>query len=160
MCAKNLLHSLYQYKAWPEDVLFRCLKAPISQSFPVEMEKACYWLRHINIVDQLFIARLQGKPEEFDDVVTEQRQDIRQLEEAFTAANQWFVDYTKSVTAKELSEPVEFIFKDGKPGNMTKEQILAHVLSHGLQHRGSVSTILPREILEGHQDHFTTFLKL
>ena len=91
MCAKNLLHSLYQYKAWSEDVLFRCLKAPISQSFPVEMEKACYWLRHINIVDQLFIARLQGKPEEFDDVVTEQRQDIRQLEEAFTAANQWFV---------------------------------------------------------------------
>ncbi|WP_199525522.1 hypothetical protein [Pseudomonas synxantha] len=69
MCAKNLLHSLYQYKAWSEDVLFRCLKAPISQSLPVEMEKACYWLRHINIVDQLFIARLQGKPEEFDDVV-------------------------------------------------------------------------------------------
>lgn len=111
-------------------------------------------------MDQLFIARLQGKPEEFDDVVTEQRQDIRQLEEAFTTANQWFVDYTNSVTAKELSEPVEFIFKDGKPGNMTKEQILAHVLSHGLQHRGSVSTILPREILEGHQDHFPTFLKL
>ncbi|WLH15377.1 DinB family protein [Pseudomonas hefeiensis] len=87
-------------------------------------------------------------------------QDLRQLEEAFTKANQWFVDYTKSVTATELSEPVAFIFKDGKPGNMTKEQILAHVLSHGLQHRGGVGTILPREILEGHQDHFTTFLKL
>lgn len=39
MCAKNLLHSLYQYKAWSEDVLFRCLKAPISQSFPGEMEE-------------------------------------------------------------------------------------------------------------------------
>lgn len=87
MCAKNLLHSLYQYKAWSEDVLFRCLQAPAARSFPVEMEKACYWLRHINIVDQLFIARLQGKPEEFDDVVTEQHQDIRQLEEAFTKAN-------------------------------------------------------------------------
>ncbi|WP_214510302.1 hypothetical protein [Pseudomonas brassicacearum] len=59
----------------------------------VEMEKACYWLKHINIVDQLFIARLQGEPEEFDDVVIEQRQDIRQLEEAFTRANQWFLDF-------------------------------------------------------------------
>lgn len=160
MRTRDLLHSLYQYKAWSEEALFKCLKAPAATSFPVEMEKACYWLSHINIVDQLFIARLQGKPDEFDDVVTEQRQDISQLEEDFSRANQWFVNYTKSVTAMELSDPVAFIFKDGKPGNMTKEQILAHVLSHGLQHRGGIGTILPREILQDHKDHFTTFLKL
>lgn len=159
MCAKNLLHSLYQYKAWSEEELFKCLKAPAAKSYPDEMAKATYWLSHINIVDQLFIAKLQGNPDEFDSVVTDQPPNLTQLEEQFSIANQWFVDYTKSVTAMELSDPVAFIFKDGKPGNMTKEQILAHVLSHGLQHRGGIGTILPREILQDHQDHFTTFLK-
>jgi len=95
MCAKNLLHSLYQYKAWSEAELFRCLKAPIAKSFPAEMEKACYWLSHINIVDQLFIARLKGAPDEFDSVVTDQPQDLIQLEEQFSKANQWFVDTQK-----------------------------------------------------------------
>ncbi|SME96290.1 MULTISPECIES: DinB family protein [unclassified Pseudomonas] len=160
MCAKNLLHSLYQYKAWAEEELFRCLKAPIAKSFPAEMEKACYWLSHINIVDQLFIARLKGEPDEFDFVVTDQPQDLIHLEEQFSKTNQWFVEYTEAVTPADLADHVTFTFKDGKPGNMTKEQILAHVLSHGLQHRGSVATILSGEILQGHKDHFTTFLKL
>ncbi|MGX1186495.1 putative damage-inducible protein DinB [Pseudomonas sp. F-14 TE3623] len=160
MSVTTLLYSLYKYKAWSEEELFKCLKAPAAKCFPIEMEKALYWLAHINIVDQLFIARLQGKPEEFDSVLTEQRQDLGLLEEDFSKANRWFLNYTQSVTAMELSDPVAFIFKDGKPGNMTKEQILAHVLSHGLQHRGSVATILPREILQDHKDHFTTFLKL
>jgi uncharacterized damage-inducible protein DinB len=160
MSITNILHSLYKYKAWSEEELFKHLKAPAAKSFPEEMEKAFYWLAHINIVDQLFIARLQGQPEEFDSVVTEERQDLRRLEEEFSKANQWFVNYTQSVTDPELAERVVFTFKDGKPGDMTKEQILAHVLSHGLQHRGSVATILPREILKDHKDHFTTFLKL
>jgi len=160
MSATNLLHSLYKYKAWSEEELFKCLKAPAAKKFPTEMEEALYWLTHINIVDQLFIARLQGKPDGFDSILTEQKQDLGRLEDNFSFANQWFVSYTQSITAIELSDPVAFIFKDGKPGNMTKEQVLAHVLSHGLQHRGSVATILPRELLLDHKDHFTTFLKL
>jgi Uncharacterized protein conserved in bacteria len=159
MGAKNLLHSLYQYKAWSEEELFKYLKASAAKSYPDEMAKTMYWLSHINIVDQLFIARLKGKPDEFDSVVTDQPQDLSQLEEQFSKANQWFVEYTEAITSVELDDHVTFTFKDGKPGNMTKEQILAHVLSHGLQHRGSVATILPGEILQDHKDHFTTFLK-
>lgn len=156
----NILHSLFQYKAWTEEALFKCLKAPAAEPCSDAMEQALYWLAHINIVDQLFMSRLQGKQEEFDSVVTDSRQQLLQLEEAFARANRWFVEYTRSITPEERAERVRFTFKDGKQGDMTKEQILAHILSHGLQHRGSVATILPREILNDHQDHFTTFLKL
>ncbi|WP_040069689.1 DinB family protein [Pseudomonas batumici] len=159
MSASNILHQLYKYKSWSEKELFKYLKAPAAENVPTEMEKALYWLAHINIVDQLFIARLQGEPEEFDSVVTEKRQDLHRLEENFARANQWFVEYTRTITGPQLAERVVFTFTDGKPGDMSKEEILAHVLSHGLQHRGSVATILPHEVLKDHKDHFTTFLK-
>ena len=59
MSVTTLLHSLYKYKEWSEEELFKCLKAPAAKSFPIEMEKALYWLAHINIVDQLFIASVR-----------------------------------------------------------------------------------------------------
>ena len=31
MSATNLLHSLYKYKAWSEEELFKCLKAPAAK---------------------------------------------------------------------------------------------------------------------------------
>lgn len=159
MTAAGAFHSLFQYKAWSESELFKILAESPSTFTAPNLADALWHLAHINIVDNLFIGRLLGNPMSCTSTTSEEPQQLSDLSLKFTETNNWFVSYTKSVTATELKERVHFIFADGKPGNMSKSEILSHVLSHGLLHRGMVSGLIPFAAAEGWQDHFTTFLK-
>ncbi|EMP90565.1 dinB family protein, partial [Vibrio paracholerae 87395] len=47
----------------------------------------------------------------------------------------WLVDFTQSVSAYELKRNVTFRFIDGGFGQLTVEEILLHLLTHGSNHR-------------------------
>ncbi|OWJ98241.1 damage-inducible protein DinB [Pseudomonas sp. A46] len=159
MTTSNILYSLYKYKAWSEDQLINIVRTASIDEHPEELKEALYYLAHINMVDQIFISRIKGEPELFESTVTDEEQNIDDLAQRFQSANEWFIRYLESVTREELDQRVQFTFTDGKPGDMSKEEILGHILSHGLLHRGGICTILPPELLKGYMDHFTTFLK-
>lgn len=159
MTAAGVFHSLFKYKAWSESELFKILTASPNSSTNSNMSDALWHLSHINIVDKLFIGRLQGDPIPCSSTTTEEPQSIVDLSFKFTEANNWFVNYTKNLTETELDKRLTFVFADGKSGNMNGSQMLTHVLSHGLLHRGMVSGLLPFAAAEGWRDHFTTFLK-
>ncbi|MDM3888648.1 DinB family protein [Pseudomonas sp. BCRC 81390] len=159
MTAKDVFHSMFQYKAWSEAELFKILTESPSTFTAPHLTEALWHLAHINIVDNLFKGRLLGDPMPCSSTTTNEPQHLSDLSLKFSKTNNWFVNYTKSVTEAELEERLNFVFADGKPGNMKKSEMLSHVLSHGLLHRGMVSGLLPFASSEGWQDHFTTFLK-
>lgn len=159
MTAASVFHSLFKYKAWSESELFRILAASPKASTSSNMPDALWHLAHINIVDKLFIGRLQGELMPCSSTTTEEPQSIVDLSFKFAEANNWFINYTKNITETELDKRLIFVFADGKTGDMNRSQMLTHVLSHGLLHRGMVSGLLPFAAAEGWRDHFTTFLK-
>jgi len=159
MNTQNLFQSLYKYKAWSESKLFEVLKASDHTDGHANLHSALWHLAHINIVDNLFISRLLESPTPCTTTTTEKAQEVEILERRFTEANQWFIEYTSLLTPFILEKRVSFIFADGKPGNMTKAEMLTHVISHGLQHRGMVNILLPSVSDEGWEDHYTTFLR-
>ncbi|RAI72517.1 damage-inducible protein DinB [Pseudomonas fluorescens] len=159
MTAADVFHSLFKYKAWSESELFKILTASPNSSTNSNMSDALWHLAHINIVDKLFIGRLQGESMPCNSTTTEEPQSIVNLSFEFTEANDWFVNYTKNLTETELDKRLNFVFADGKLGDMNRSQMLSHVLTHGLLHRGMVSGLLPFAAAEGWRDHFTTFLK-
>lgn len=159
MTAKGVFHSMFQYKAWSESELFKILAESPSTLTAPHLPEALWHLAHINIVDNLFIGRLLGNAMPCRSTTTDEPQQLFDLSVKFSKTNNWFVNYTESVTEAELEERLNFVFEDGKPGNMNKSEMLSHVLSHGLLHRGMVSGLLPFAASEGWQDHFTTFLK-
>lgn len=159
MTAAGAFHSLFQYKAWSESELFKILAESPNTSTAPNLSEALWHLAHINIVDNLFIGRLLGNAMPCDSTTTEEPQNLSDLWLKFTEANNWFVNYTKTATEAELEGRLIFVFADGKPGNMKKSEMLSHVFSHGLLHRGIVSGLLPFAAAEGWHDHFSTFLK-
>jgi uncharacterized damage-inducible protein DinB len=47
------------------------------------------------------------------------------------------------VTPEELEETIDFTFTDGGQGRMSREEMLAHVITHSGYHRGEVGRLLP-----------------
>ncbi|MCY1354795.1 DinB family protein [compost metagenome] len=158
MSASKLLINLYEYKKWSESSIFDYLLAPDQDKFPEAFTKALYYLSHINIVDKIFIARLKGEPPVQTSVVTNETQNIVMLEKDFTATNEWLLTYVKNLPEVEFQDEISFQFFDGDKGRMTKEQILTHLITHGLLHKGDIGSILPREIMLGWKSNYTSFL--
>jgi hypothetical protein len=52
--------------------------------------------------------------------------------------DRWYLEYVPRLSADELAEPIEFAFTDGAQGRMSREEMLAHVITHGGYHRGDV----------------------
>ena len=50
-----------------------------------------------------------------------------------------YVDYVAALDRGQLAERIDFTFTDGAPGRMSREEMLMHVITHGIGHRGQVS---------------------
>ena len=47
---------------------------------------------------------------------------------------------------------------DGAPGRMSREEMLLHVITHGIGHRGQVSAVMLLNAVPAAKDGFATYL--
>jgi uncharacterized damage-inducible protein DinB len=69
-----------------------------------------------------------------------------------------YVDYVSALDRDRLAERIDFEFTDGAPGRMSREEMLMHVITHGIRHRGQVSAVMLLNSLPPAKDGFTTYL--
>jgi len=69
-----------------------------------------------------------------------------------------YVDYVSTLDCHQLAEQIDFSFTDGAPGRMSREEMLMHVITHGVGHRGQVSAVMLLNALTPANDGFTTYL--
>jgi uncharacterized damage-inducible protein DinB len=70
----------------------------------------------------------------------------------------WYVDYVNQLASAHLSEILTFTFTDGGSGRMSREEMLAHVATHGGYHRGAVGQIMKQVSIATPRDILTRFL--
>src|SRR6202042_2112173 len=69
-----------------------------------------------------------------------------------------YVDYVATLDGHQLAQQIDFAFTDGAPGRMSREEMLMHVITHGIGHRGQVSAVMLLNSLAPANDGFTTYL--
>ena len=69
-----------------------------------------------------------------------------------------YVDYVSALDRGQLAERIDFTFTDGAPGHMSREEMLMHVITHGIGHRGQVSAVMLLNSVPPAKDGFTTYL--
>jgi uncharacterized damage-inducible protein DinB len=69
-----------------------------------------------------------------------------------------YVEYVSALDPGQLTEQIDFTFTDGSPGRMSREEMLLHVITHGVGHRGQVSAVMLLNSLTPLGDGFTTYL--
>ena len=156
--SKKLFSSLYQYKAWANGELFALLLSVPEVSHRKEMHMAARILNHVFVVDQIFRANIVAEKHSFAALNTEATPKLSDLWTSVRGIDEWYSTYVDSLSEPRLGEPIEFTFADGSDGKMTREEMLAHVVTHGNYHRGQVSAILNAISVQLPRDIFTQFL--
>jgi uncharacterized damage-inducible protein DinB len=83
---------------------------------------------------------------------------LEDLAEALRKSDRWYIDYVSYLDKAQLEERIDFTFTDGKPGQMSREEMLMHVTIHGAGHRGQVSLLMMQNSIMPPGDGFTTYL--
>lgn len=151
------IQTLFTYKSWANAELFAALqKLPAEHADP--LHTCIRTLNHIYVVDRLFRARLAGEPSPFHATNTKETPTLPQLAADVAETDAWYVTYVSELTDPALSRVLSFTFADGDAGQMSVEEILLHVSTHGAYHRGNVGQVLKSIDIAPPRDLYTKFL--
>jgi len=144
--ACETIRMLARYKAWANTITFSHLLAlpgnEVTRLRPTRFGSIVHTLNHVYVVDDIFRAHLEGGAHGYTDRNTEAPPDLPDLWSAVQELDRWYVAYADGLDGETIDEPVYFRFVDGKPGRMTRGEILLHVINHGSYHRGFVGDLL------------------
>ena len=149
-----LLQSLFRQKAAINEEFFAVLEtvAADDRVAPIRL------LNHIHVVDRIFAAHLRGEPHGYTATNTPETPTLDTLRAAARETDRWFVEQAGMSAPAQLAEAVAFTFTDGQRGRMSREEMLAHVITHASYHRGEVGQMLKRLSVAPPHDLFTAYL--
>jgi len=155
MTAHSLLTSLLQFKADADKELAEALAALTAKTPTPEYQTAVRVLNHAHIVDRIFATHLQRRGHSYRANWSDDPPPVEQLSSDIQDTDRWYVDYVSRLGPEDLEETIDFVFTDGARGRMSREEMLAHVITHAGYHRGEVGRLMP-EI--NARDLFTGYL--
>jgi uncharacterized damage-inducible protein DinB len=153
-----LLGSLFAHKAWANEELFVEVGKLDPAAHAAERHAAIRVLNHVHVVDRIFAAHLTGQAHAHKATNTPETPTLEALARDVQASDRWFEGYVDTLTSDALAEDIAFAFTDGDRGRMSREEMLAHVVTHGSYHRGAVGRILTQAGLPPPRDLFTAYL--
>lgn len=148
----------FQYKQWANAELLQLGEQQFSKLPEIDATFFVRILNHTTVVDSLFISRIIGESEKYSGDNTVETPSLSELRQTMNEHDSWLVNYTQSATPEELKRLVSFKFIDGAFGQLTVEEILLHLLTHGSNHRGMASRVLAENGLERPKDTLTRYL--
>jgi len=152
----NTLQRLFRYKAWANDEMLTAL-AKLGGESPIA-KLAIKALSHTYVVDRIFAAHLRGKTHAYTSANLSEMPTLEDLSADIRANDREYLDYVSALERDQLLEPIDFSFTDGAPGCMSREEMLMHVITHGVGHRGQVSAVMLLNSVAPVRDGFTTYL--
>lgn len=158
MSATSLHLSLFKYKAWANAQLFVALQKLDPETHQSERHTAIRTLNHIYVVDRIFAAHLSGATHPYTATNTTETPTLDELRQVVAESDRWYLDYVAALPAERLPENLPFTFTDGAQGRMSREEMLAHVITHGSNHRGAIGQIMKQVSVAPPRDIFTGFL--
>lgn len=153
---QDTLQRLFRYKAWANDELLTAL-ATFGNENPVT-QLAIKALSHTYVVDRIFAAHMRRKEHPHTSANLIEMPTLEVLSADIRKSDREYIDYVVTLDRGQLAEQVDFTFTDGAPGRMSREEMLMHVITHGVGHRGQVSAVMLLNSVTPPKDGFTTWL--
>lgn len=153
---QDTLRRLFRYKAWANDELLTAL-ATLGEQSPVT-NLAVKALSHSYVVDRIFAAHLGGRDHAYASANLDEMPTLEDLSADIRLSDREYIDYVSTLDRDRLAERIDFAFTDGAPGRMSREEMLMHVITHGIGHRGQVSAVMLLNSAPPASDGFATYL--
>jgi uncharacterized damage-inducible protein DinB len=153
-----MLIEAFQYKCWADRRTLDAAKALDERECFSTVAFIRQQLNHMTIVEELFKARLIGEVSPHCSTNTEVLPTLDELDQRLTNSNQWFTHYAEGLASERRHERVPFQFVDGKRGQMSRLEILFHIVNHGTYHRGAIGHALDLAKAARPADTYTVFI--
>jgi uncharacterized damage-inducible protein DinB len=147
---------LFQYKAWANNELLTALSELEAES-PIT-PLAIKALSHSLVVDKIFAAHLRRQVHAYTSSNLTHMPTLEDLSAHIRACDREYIDYVSALDGDQLGDQIDFTFTDGAPGRMSREEMLMHVVTHGVGHRGQISAVMLLNSVMPAKDGFTTYL--
>ncbi|MEO5760296.1 MAG: DinB family protein [Mesorhizobium sp.] len=158
MSSKTLLLSLFKYKSWADEELIVSLNEIEKDLGREDLGQILETINHAHVVDKIFAANARRQKHDYRDTGTAETPKLAELSEAIRETDRWYLDYVEQLDPEKLAETIRFTFTDGTSGEMTREEMLAHVITHAGYHRGEVGRIVTQLSKPTSPDTFTGYL--
>lgn len=149
---------LLEAKRWADLGLYEAVSRDFARLSAEDQFIMLRVLDHIHTVDRIFQHHLQGRPHGFAAARSETMPGLQTLSEGTWTVDDWYVSYVSGLGPADFEEPVDFVFTSGKPGRMTRGEILLHVCLHGTYHRGNAGALMQLRGLTPSPDAIADFL--
>ncbi|MBS0275998.1 MAG: damage-inducible protein DinB [Proteobacteria bacterium] len=150
------LQRLFRYKASANDELLTVL-AGLGETSPVTA-LAIKALSHSYVVDRIFAAHMKHEKHGYTSANLSEMPMLKDLSADIRASDRDYIDYVSALDSRQLAERIDFTFTDGALGCMSREEMLMHVITHGIGHRGQISAVMILHGMTPVKDGFTTYL--
>jgi uncharacterized damage-inducible protein DinB len=152
----DTLQHLFRYKAWANDELLTALARFGDESAITGL--AIKALSHSYIVDRIFAAHMERRAHAYTSANSSEMPTLENLSADIRTSDREYIDYVSALDRDQLAERLDFAFTDGAAGRMSREEMLMHVITHGIGHRGQVSALMLFNSVPPAKDGFTTYL--
>jgi uncharacterized damage-inducible protein DinB len=152
----DTLQRLFQFKAWANDELLTPLTG-LGRESPIT-GLAIKALSHTYVVDRIFLAHMTRKAHAYGSANLSEMPTLEDLSADIRKSDREYINYVAGLDRSQLAEQIDFAFTDGVPGRMSREEMLMHVITHGVGHRGQVSALMLLNAVTPAKDGFTTYL--
>ena len=152
----DTLQRLFRHKAWANDELLTALARLEGESPTTGL--AIKALSHSYIVDRIFAAHMRRKAHAYTSANPIEMPTLEGLSADIRESDRQYLEYVSTLDRDQLAERIDFTFTDGAPGRMSREEMLMHVVTHGIGHRGQVSAVMLLNSIPPAKDGFTSYL--
>jgi uncharacterized damage-inducible protein DinB len=152
----DTLQRLFRYKAWADDDLLTALAELGGDSAITGL--AIKALSHSYVVDRIFAAHLRRRTHAYSSANSSEMPTLEDLSTDIRASDREYLDYVSALDRDQLAERIDFTFTDNAPGRMSRDEMLMHVITHGIGHRGQVSAIMLLNSVPPAKDGFMAYL--
>ena len=154
----STLLSLFRYKAWADGDLLDAIATLDAQQYAEAHHTCLRIFNHIHVVDAIFKANLLGESHGFSATNTPETPTLAILRSAIGKLDAWYLDYVAGLSQADGEAVLSFNFVDGDKGQMSRAEMLLHLVTHGGYHRGAIGRVLVQCGITPPRDTLTTFL--
>jgi uncharacterized damage-inducible protein DinB len=143
--AKNA-QMLTRYNAWANKLMFEAVsKLPEGEAVKPRtslFRNMVHTLNHNYVIDRIWQGHLQGRDHGYSVRNTQDHPPLVDLWRLQREVDDWYVAWSDALSDAEVEQKVHFTLIGGNQGEMTRGEILIHILGHRHYHRGFVCDML------------------
>ena len=145
MDAKNA-QMLTRYNAWANKLMFEAVaKLPEGEAVKPRtslFKNMVHTLNHNYVIDRIWQGHLEGRDHGYSARNTQDHPPLAELWRLQQEVDAWYVAWSDALTDAQVEEKMRFTLIGGNQGEMTRGEILIHILGHRHYHRGFVCDML------------------